>query len=68
MAKVLELQLQLPSTEYSGSISFRLDWFDDLLLYTKTKNYLQKGAQNILVHTSDFFSERHLVLIHIAKR
>ena len=43
------------STEYSGLISLRLNWFDDLLLYTETKNYLQKGAQNILVHTSDFF-------------
>ena len=31
-AKVLELQLSIsPSSEYSGVISFRIDWFDSLL-------------------------------------
>ena len=32
VAKVLELQLSIsPSSEYSGVISFRIDWFDSLL-------------------------------------
>ena len=46
VAKVLELQLQLqhsfsPSSEYSGLISFRIDWFDLLAVQGTLKSLLQ---------------------------
>ena len=34
VAKVLEFQLLHPSNEYSGLISFRIDWFDLLAIYS----------------------------------
>ena len=50
MAKVLEIQLQLnPSSEYSGLISFRIDWFDVLV-----KLDLEKAEEpEIKLPTSD---------------
>ena len=42
VAKVLELQLQHSSSnEYSGLISFRIDWFDLLVVQGTAKNILQ---------------------------
>ena len=42
VAKVLELQFQLQSSnEYSGLISFRIDWFDVLAVQGTLKNLLQ---------------------------
>ena len=42
VAKVLELQLQhRPSNEYSGLISFRMDWFDLLAVQGTLKGLLQ---------------------------
>ena len=44
VAKVLELQLQFsisPSNEYSGLISFRIDWFDLLAVQGTFKSLLQ---------------------------
>ena len=42
VAKVLELQLQHhPSNEYSGLISFRIDWFDLLAVQGTLKSLLQ---------------------------
>ena len=42
MAKVLELQLHIsPSNEYSGLISFRIDWFDFLAVQGTLKSLLQ---------------------------
>ena len=42
MAKVLEFQLRhLPSNEYSGLISFRMDWFDLLAVQGILKSLLQ---------------------------
>ena len=42
MAKVLELQLQHQSfNEYSGLISFRIDWFDLLAVQETLKSLLQ---------------------------
>ena len=42
VAKVLELQLQYQSSnECSGSISFRIDWFDLLAVQGTLKNLLQ---------------------------
>ena len=43
MAKVLEFQLQIsPSNEYSGLISFRIEWFDLLSAQGTLKSFLQK--------------------------
>ena len=42
LAKILELQLQVsPSNEYSGLISFRIDWFDPLIVQGTLKSLLQ---------------------------
>ena len=42
VAKVLEFQLQIsPSSEYSGLISFRMDWFDLLAVQGTLKSLLQ---------------------------
>ena len=42
MAKVLELQLQRPSSsEFSGFISPRIDWFDLLTVQGMLKSLLQ---------------------------
>ena len=42
VAKVLELQLSIsPSNEYSGLISFRIDWFDLSAVQGTLKNLLQ---------------------------
>ena len=42
MAKVLELQLNIsPSKEYSGLISFRIDWFELLAVQGTLKSHLQ---------------------------
>ena len=40
VAKVLELQLQHQSSEYSGLISFRIDWFDILAVQGALKSRL----------------------------
>ena len=41
VAKVLELQVQHQSNEYSGLISFRIDWFDLLAVQVTLKSLLQ---------------------------
>ena len=42
MAKVLEFQLHIsPSNEHSGLISFRMDWFDLLVVQGTLKSLLQ---------------------------
>ena len=42
VAKILEFQLQhSPSNEYSGLISFRIDWFDLLAIQGTLKSFLQ---------------------------
>ena len=42
VAKVLKLQLQIsPSDEYSGLISFRIDWFELLAVQETLKSLLQ---------------------------
>ena len=43
----MELQLQIsPSNEYSGLISFRIDWFDLLAVQGTLKSFLQHHAVN----------------------
>ena len=47
VAKVLEFQLQhQPSNEYSGLISFRMDWFDLLAVQGTLKSLLQHYSSN----------------------
>ena len=56
-AKVLEFQLQHhPSNEYSGLISFRIDWFDLLTVQGTLKSLLQHHSSkaSILWHLAFF--------------
>ena len=57
VAKVLEFPLQLsPSNEYSGLISFRIDWFDPLTVQGTLKSFLQHHnlKTSILQHSAFF--------------
>ena len=57
VAKVLEFPLQLsPSNEYSGLISFRIDWFDPLTVQGTLKSLLQHHSSkaSILQHSAFF--------------
>ena len=46
VAKVLELQLQIsPSNEYSGLISFRIDWFDLLAIQGLSRVFFNTTVQ-----------------------
>ena len=48
VAKGLELQLQYsPSNEYSGLVSFRIEWFDLLAVQRMLKSLLQHQFKNI---------------------
>ena len=50
VAKLLELQLQhCPSNEYSGLISFRIDWFDLLAVQGTLESLLQHHSSKALV-------------------
>ena len=57
VAKVLELQLHIsPSNEYSGLISFRIDWFDLLAVQGILKSLLQHHSSkaSVLRHSAFF--------------
>ena len=57
VAKVLELQFNIiPSYEYSGLISFRMDWFDLLAVQGTLKSLLQRHSSkaSILQHSTFF--------------
>ena len=50
MAKVLEFQLQHQSSnEYSGLVSFRIDWFDLLAVQGTLKSLLQHHSSKALI-------------------
>ena len=57
MAEVLELQLQHSlSNEYSGLISFRIDWFDLLAVQGTLKSLLQHHTSKAsILRCSAFF-------------
>ena len=57
MAKVLELWLSIsPFHEYSGLISFRIDWFDLLAVQGTLKSLLQSLSQKAsILQRSAFF-------------
>ena len=46
---MLELQLQHPTNEYSGLISFRIDWFDLLEVQETLKSLLQHHSSKASV-------------------
>ena len=49
MAKVLHFSIS-PSSEYSGLISFRMDWFDLLVVQGTLKVLLQHHSSKFLYH------------------
>ena len=57
VTKVLEFQLQHhPSNEHSGLISFRMDWFDLLIVQVTLKSLLQQhSSKELILQCSDFF-------------
>ena len=57
VAKVLEFQLQIsPSNEYSGLISFRMDWLDFLEVQGTRKSLLQHHSSKAsIIQCSAFF-------------
>ena len=55
VAKVLEFQLQYQYPEYSGLISFRLDWLDLLAVQGTLKSLLQHHSSKALILHSAFF-------------
>ena len=58
VAKILEFQLYIsPSNEYSGLISFRIDWFDLLAVQGTLKTLLQHhGSKASILQHSAFFT------------
>ena len=55
-AKVLELFSISPSNEYSGLISFRINWFDLLPLQDTLKSLLQHHSPKASTSIIDFMS------------
>ena len=56
MTKILELQLQHPSNEYSGLISLKIDWFDLLAVQGTLKSLLQHHSSKAsILWRSAFF-------------
>ena len=52
----LQLQLQHPLNEYSGLISFRIDWFDLLAVQGTLRSLLQhKSSKVSILQHSAFF-------------
>ena len=52
----MEVQLQHPSSEYSGLISFRIDWFDLLAVQRTLKGLIQQHIfkPSVLQHSAFF--------------
>ena len=57
VAKILEFQLHIsPSNEYSGLISFRMDWFDFFAVQGTLKSFLQPHSSKAsILQQSTFF-------------
>ena len=65
MATVLELQLQHSLyNEYSGLISFRIDWFDLLSVQGTLKNVLQHHSSKASILQSSAFFMVQLISIY----
>ena len=65
VAKILELQFQHQFNEYSGLISFKIDWFDLLAVQGTLKSLLQHQSlkASILQHSSLLYGPT-LISIH----
>ena len=66
VAKILELSFRISSSsEYSGLISFMIDWFDFLAVQRTLKNLLQHNSKAIILQRSAFFMVQisHLYMI-----
>ena len=50
----------IPSNEYSGLISFRMDWLDLLAVQGTLESLLQRHSSKALIRCSGFFIERWL--------
>ena len=59
VAKVLDLQLQQYSNEYSGLISFRIDWFDILVVQGTLKSLLQHHSSKASILQCSLWSNSH---------
>ena len=65
VAKVLEFQLQHQSFQYSGLISFRINWFDLLAVQGTLKSLLQHCSSKVSIfRCSAFFIVQHSHPIH----
>ena len=66
MDKVLELQLQhRSSSDYSGLISFRFDWFDLLAVQGTLRSLLQHhNSKASILWCSAFFNGPTLISVH----
>ena len=55
----LQVQLQHPPNEYSGLISFRIDWFDILAVQGTLRSLLQHKSSkvSILQHSAFFMAQ-----------
>ena len=65
VAKVLELQVQHQSNEYSGLISFRIDWFDLLAVQVTLKSLLQHHSSNASIFKHSVFFMVQLSQLHM---
>ena len=68
VAKVLELQLQHQSFQYSGLISLKIHWFDLLAVQGTLKSFLQHHSSkaSILCHSAFFMVLLPLVLFYVS--
>ena len=59
VAKVLELQLSIsPSNEYSGLMSFRIDWFDLVAVQGTLKSLQHHSSKASIFQCSAFFVDQ----------
>ena len=60
VGRVLELSFSdSPSNEYSGLISFRIDWFDPLAIQGSLKNLLRHHSLKVsVIWSSGFFTDQ----------
>ena len=64
VAKILEFQLQHPSNEYSGLISFRMDWLDLLAVQGTLKSLLQHHSSKTSILQRSAFSLLDCLIPH----
>ena len=68
VAKVLEFQLQHPSFQHPGLISFRMEWLDLLAVQGTLKSLLQHHKSWICLHPQKYRNWMKLCWMHAQKR